>query len=95
MRSVVVLIAWQVGESGPAFSQSRVAYVAHGPDAVCDAAEPDAPGAAEPDCGFLHAPTLTSAAARIHGGREPRRIRVQRFEYVMIFFAFPVTPLPR
>jgi hypothetical protein len=58
IRSVAVLTDWQVGESVPAFSQRRSAYVPHGPPAELSAPLDAAPlaadcGEAEPVAGFL------------------------------------------
>src|SRR5882672_6615266 len=86
MSSVAVLIAWQVDESGPAFSQRRLAYVPHGPDAVAVVAELDVDGFApeELDGGFLQAARPRLVKRKMKSGKPARRTRRRRFECFMI-----------
>jgi hypothetical protein len=81
---VVVLIAWHVGESAPALSQSFDAYVAHGPVAAPAAAELDAAGPAEPVCGFLQAVRPMIDRAATQSGSPARTIRRRKFPYFMM-----------
>ena len=80
------MIAWQVDESGPAFSQRRLAYVPHGPDAVAVVAELDVDGFApeELDGGFLQAARPRLVKRTMKSGKPARRTRRRRFECFMI-----------
>src|SRR5438128_2286769 len=84
IKSVVVLIAWHVGLSAPALSQSFDPYVAHGPVGVDAEAELDPEGPAEPVCGFLHAVRPMTAAIDTQSGNPARTNRRRKFPYFMM-----------